>query len=150
MPGHLPRFDDPEPLGLRFFRLLIDGSIYFENLTLPRTFFGRSELKNVSFQNTDLTESSLCWNDFVDVDFTRCLLRRSDIRSSNFDRVRFASADLGATDMRRSWFRACIFDGALMENAVLTLQQGSNLTLSAEQRRQIDWRQDDGPEPDGG
>ena len=37
-----------------------------------------------------------------------------------------------------------------MEHTFLTFDQGSKLSLSLEQHGQIDWRDDDGPEPDGG
>jgi uncharacterized protein YjbI with pentapeptide repeats len=150
MPDHLPQWDDEVRLGMSFFRRLVDGGIDFRNLTLPRTFFGRSEMRNVSFENTDLSESNFCWNDFIKVDFTDSLLTRSDMRSSNFEEVRFVRADLRSVDMRRSWFANCIFDGALMEGAVLTRAQAVKMSLSREQREFIAWRNDDGPEPGGG
>ncbi len=37
-----------------------------------------------------------------------------------------------------------------MEHTILTFDQGSKLSLSLEQHGQIDWRDDDGPEPDSG
>ena len=60
------------------------------HLTIPRTFFGRSEIAHTSFANSDLSESTLCWNDFVDVDFTNACLAGADLRASNYERVRFA------------------------------------------------------------
>jgi hypothetical protein len=150
MPDHRPGFDDPQPLGMNFYRTLIDETLNFTSLTLPRTFFGRSEIRKTSFQNADLRESSLRWNDFLDVDFTGAELTGSDMRSSNFERVKFAGTDLNSADMRRSWFRKCAFDGALMRGTILTRHQGSTLTLSPQQQAVIDWRDDDGPEPEGG
>src|SRR4051794_26937893 len=41
-----------------------------DNLTIPRTFIRRSEISSISFKNTDLSESTLCWNDFIEVNFT--------------------------------------------------------------------------------
>jgi outer membrane immunogenic protein len=108
----MPRYDDGEPWGVSFFRTKVtDDSL--ANLTLPRTYFGRSEISRVSFRNTDFTESSLCWNDFVDVDFSATTLAQCDLRSSQFDRVKFIGADLRVADMRRSSFNACIFDDAI-------------------------------------
>jgi uncharacterized protein YjbI with pentapeptide repeats len=97
-----------------------------------------------------LTESHLCWNDFLDVDFSAAALVRCDLRSSEFDRVKFIAADLRATDMRGSWFNACIFDDAIMDGAVLTRAQASRMVLSEAQKVAIDWRDEDGPEPEGG
>jgi Pentapeptide repeats (8 copies) len=74
MPDHRPRYEDPEPLGVSFFRTVIEDE-KLANLTLPRTFFSRSEIRNVSFANTDFSESTLCWNDFIDVDFSKAILR---------------------------------------------------------------------------
>jgi hypothetical protein len=37
-----------------------------------------------------------------------------------------------------------------MEHTILTFDQGSKLSLSLERHGPIDWRDDDGPEPDGG
>jgi BTB/POZ domain-containing protein KCTD9 len=143
----MPRYDDGEPWGVSFFRTKVtDDSL--ANLTLPRTYFGRSEISRVSFRNTDFTESSLCWNDFVDVDFSATTLAQCDLRSSQFDRVKFIGADLRVADMRRSWFNACIFDDAIMDGAVLTRAQASRMAISETQRAAIDWRDEDGPEPD--
>src|SRR5262245_50280372 len=60
IPDHRPQHDDKAPLGVRFFRTWV-GEDDLENLTLPRTFFGRSEIGPASFKNTDLSESTLCW-----------------------------------------------------------------------------------------
>src|SRR5262245_527351 len=149
IPDRMPRYDDGEPWGVCFFRLIVTDKV-LSNLTLPRTYFGRSEISNVSFRNTDLTESNLCWNDFVNVDFSATTLARCDLRSSVFDRVKFIDADLRATDMRGSWFGACIFINAIMNGAVLTRAQASRMAISEAQKAAIDWRDEDGPEPDGG
>src|ERR1035438_7764265 len=69
IPDHRPQCDDEAPLGVSFFRTFV-GESALENLTLSRTFFGKSEVGPVSFKNTDLSESTLCWNDFNGVNFT--------------------------------------------------------------------------------
>src|SRR5437868_4480077 len=51
IPDHLPQPED-EPLGLGFFRTFIGDEADLSNLSMPRTFFGRSEIRNVSFRNT--------------------------------------------------------------------------------------------------
>src|ERR1700679_1165339 len=68
MPRHPPRYED-ETLGVGFFRTRLSDA-KLEGLTLPRTFFGRSEIHCVSFQSTDLSESTANWNNFTDVDFS--------------------------------------------------------------------------------
>src|SRR3954470_12120089 len=93
LPSKRPAYDDEEPLGVEFFRTQVSDA-KFENLTLPRTFFGRSEIKNVSFAGTDLSESTLCWNDFVLVDFSGCDLSRGDLRAALFNSVKFCESSL--------------------------------------------------------
>ncbi len=150
MPDHIPQPEDKAPLGLSFFRTLVGEGADLNNLTIPRTFFGRSEISNASFRNTDLTESNLRWNDFIDVDFTEATLARADLRASIYIRVKFIRTDLRGADMRRATFDECVFDGAVMDGAILTRRQGGRLPMSNEQKAVVDWRDDDGPEPSGG
>lgn len=149
MPERMPRDDDEVP-GVSFFRTFVGEHGDLSNLTLPRTFFGRSEINGALFCNTDLTESCLCWNNFTDVDFTGAVLARCDLRASNFTRTKFIRSDLRNADLRRSVFDGCLFDGALLDGAVMTTAQARNLPLSETQRRGIALTDDDGPEPDGG
>ena len=147
---HLPQPEDEEPLGLSFFRTFIGEGADLSNLSIPKTLFSRSEVSNVSFHNTDLSESNLCWNDFMDVDFTEAVLARADLRASIYTRVNFTRTDLCGADLRRSDFEKCVFDGAVMDGAVLTRKQGLRLSLSSKQKAVIDWRDEDGSEPSGG
>jgi uncharacterized protein YjbI with pentapeptide repeats len=149
IPSQMPRYDD-ETLGVSIFRMLLSAEVDLSNLTLPRTFFGRSELNGTVLRNTDLTESNLCWNDFNNVDFSHAVLTGADLRASNFEGVNFTAANLERADMRRSWFKNCRFDHALLKGAVVTHAQGKKLSLSEAQRASISWTGDDGPEPDGG
>jgi len=150
MPDHVPQPEDEEPLGLSFFRTFIGEGADLSNLSMPRTFFGRSEVSNASFRNTDLSESNLRWNNFIGVDFTEATLARADLRASTYTRVNFTGTDFRGADLRRADFEKCFFDGAVMDGAVLTRKQGSRLALSGVQRAAIDWRDGDGPEPSGG
>lgn len=102
LPDHRPQFDDESPR-VSFFRTWLGSGTPFglqasspedegggldehalENLNLPRTFFGRSEISYISFKNTDLSESTLCWNDFIEVNFTDADLSECDLRASIF------------------------------------------------------------------
>ena len=149
MPDHLPQFDDEEPLGVSFFRtFLSEGDL--ENLTLPRTFFGKSEIGPLSFKNTDLSDSNLCWNDFNEVSFESADLSGSDLRASIYNSVRFVRTNLKNADLRMSTFNSCNFTDAGMQGVKLTLEQGAVLNLSNEQRIVIDWQKSDGEEPPGG
>jgi uncharacterized protein YjbI with pentapeptide repeats len=154
LPPRMPQYDD-EVLAVSFFRTFVgpdnEGDTFdLANLTLPRTFFGRSEIRSTSFENSDLHESNLCWNDFVDVSFVRADLSRSDMRASIYERVRFNHAVLSFADLRRSTFDDCDFTDAIMVGAVLTRRQSGEVTLSSQQRAEIAWADDDGPEPSGG
>lgn len=149
MPDHRPQYDDLEPLGIRFFRTLVTNA-KLSNLTIPKTFFGRSKISKVSFENCDLSESTLCWNDFIEVDFSRSALTQSDLRASMYVKVLFDQADLRGVDLRLSSFEACSFVGANMTNALANLKQQVSLPLSAAQRAQMYWTADEGEEPGGG
>ena len=121
-----------------------------DNLTLPRTFFGRSEISSISFKNTDLSESTLCWNDVIEVNFTDADLSESDLRAAIFRRIAFVRTNLRNADLRRSTFEDCDFTAADMAGAKLTRKQGEGVHLSDEQRKVIDWQESDGDEPPGG
>jgi BTB/POZ domain-containing protein KCTD9 len=145
LPPSTPQYDDEE-LGVSFFKTgIADEDL--SNLTLPRTFFGRSSIENVVFRNTDLTESNLTWNDFITVDFSQADLSRADMRASLFKKISFLGTILRNSDLRGSHFEDCKFDGAQMQGAILTREQGAALRLSAAQRAEIDWREDVGPNP---
>jgi len=148
IPERRPRYDDEEPFGVHFFRTFVEGD--YSGLTLTRTFFGRSEIKGATFFNTDLRESTLCWNDFIEVDFRETDLSQSDLRASLFEDVSFVGANLQDADLRRSTFINCQFDRASMKGATLSRSQGLDLPLSAAQRAEIHWVDEDGDEPDGG
>jgi uncharacterized protein YjbI with pentapeptide repeats len=150
MPDRLPRHDDPEPLGVCFFRVFVGDSDNLGGLTLPRTFFGRSDINDASFRNTDLSESNLCWNDFADVDFTDATLAKSDLRCSKFVNVSFVAADLRGVDLRRSIFENCNFGRADLTGAIATGAQRQSLGLSEIQQQQVNWTDEEGDEPGGG
>jgi uncharacterized protein YjbI with pentapeptide repeats len=145
---HNPLRHDYEVRGVSFFRtMLTDAKL--EHLTLPRTFFGRSELRAVSFHDTDLSESVANWNDFIAVDFSRADLSRSDLRACLFERVHFVGAVLVGVDFRYCGFKHCDFTDADVTDARFTVKAGAALRLSDEQRSVIDWQSDDGEEPVG-
>ena len=144
LPARSPRYDD-EQLGVSFFRTqLTDAQL--EGLTLPRTFFGRSEIHGVSFRSTNLSQSTACWNDFVDVDFGDADLTGASI----FHRVNFRGAILRGADLRRTSFTGCTFADADVTSAKLSRSLLWFFRLSYAQRRSIDWQSDHGPEPEGG
>jgi uncharacterized protein YjbI with pentapeptide repeats len=148
LPARRPRHDKG-PLGVSFVRTNL-GAIDLENLSLPRTFFGKSEIGPMSFRNTDLSESKLCWCVFKGVDFTDCDLRDCDLRASRFIKVKFVRATLRNADLRRSSFEDCDFTDAELRGAKLTYLQGLRLVLSEGQKEVIDWRFTDGEVPEGG
>lgn len=149
IPDHRPQFDDEEPLGVNFFRTLVgDGDL--ENLTLPRTYFGRSEIGPLSFKNTDLSESSLCWNDFNKVNCTDADLSECDLRASHFSEMVFVRANLRNADLRHCTFEECDFTDAGMRGSKLTHEQGRQILLSNRQQEEIEWHESDGETPPGG
>lgn len=149
-PERMPRYDDEHPFGFMVFRTRLDDNLDLSDLSLPRTYFGRSEINRVCFRNTDLHESRLCWNDFLGTDFTEADLARSDMRSSVYKHVAFVNATLDGADLRLSCFVGCNFDGATMSGAALTRDQCPSLQPSEAQKLAVDWREENGPLPDGG
>ncbi|MDR3458528.1 MAG: pentapeptide repeat-containing protein [Verrucomicrobiae bacterium] len=147
-PYQRPRHDDEVP-GVSIFRTVLTKA-KLERLTLPRTFFGRSEIRATSFQDTDLSESTANWNDFIEVDFTGADLSGSDLRACVFERVRFRGANLTGVDFRCCGFKKCDFTDANLTDAKLTQKVGAALKLSEEQQSVVDWHGEDGEEPAGG
>jgi len=148
LPEQAPRYDDDQ-LGVSFFRTqLADARL--EGLTLPRTFFDRSEIRGVSFQGSDLSQSTACWNDFIDVDFGGVDLSGADLRASIFQRVNFRGAFLRGADLRRASFSGCTFTDADLTGAKLCRSLFWFFRLSSAQRRNVAWQSGPGPEPEGG
>lgn len=147
MPSH-----DDEELGFSFFRTREEDADY-SNLSLPRTYFGRSLLQRVSFANTDLSESRMCWNDFEECDFSRSDLSESDMRASNFKRCKFMGSVLRGADLRWSSFDDCDFTGADLTGAVAEKADFQGCVqdfLTDEQQAVMAWSEDAGPKPPGG
>jgi uncharacterized protein YjbI with pentapeptide repeats len=153
----MPSIYDEEPLGLSCFRSGLEDADR-SHLTMPRTFFGRSWLVRVSFADTDLSESCMCWNDFDDCDFTGADLSGCDMRASKFTGCKFVGAVLRGADLRRSYFKDCEFTGADLTGAVAEggiLYTRSGYTgvadfLTKKQQAVMTWTPDEGPEPPGG
>ena len=143
-----PRHGDTSP-GVSFFRTMI-ADAKLERLTLPRTFISRSEFRATSFKDTDLSGSTVNWNDFIDVNFTSTDLSGSDLRACVFNGVKFKKANLTGVDFRYCGFTKCDFTGADLTDARLTQKTGRSIRLSPEQQSVIDWQADDGDEPEGG
>ncbi|HEY9713800.1 MAG TPA: pentapeptide repeat-containing protein [Chroococcales cyanobacterium] len=148
VPIKMPRFDDEE-LGFQFFKEFAEH-LNLDNLSLPKTYVGRSELKLITFINTDLSSSSMCWNDFIACDFSDADLSNSDLRFAIFAGCKFDGAHLSGTDLRGSTFVTCSFGGATMNNATVETDNALRADLSEDQIKAITWAPDAGPEPDGG
>jgi len=149
LPKHPPRYDDEEQPGVSFFHTQL-ADLELDLLTLPRTFFNRSEIRSVSFRDTDLSESTANWNDFKKVDFSKADLSRCDLRGCEFERVKFISASLRGADIRHSTFHDCDFTAADVHGLKLTKAAAASLKFSKEQLDVIAWQLDEGEEPEGG
>ncbi len=86
----------------------------------------------------------------ADVDFTDANLEECDMRRCTFENVRFVQANLSGADLRMSSFENCDFTGANMAGAKMRRSQAKGISLSEQQRQQIDWKRRDGKEPPGG
>jgi BTB/POZ domain-containing protein KCTD9 len=152
VPPQIPNHDD-DKLGFSFFRTSVEEDD-FSDCTLPRTFVGRSELTDVSFRNTDLSESRMCWNEFNGCNFSKADLSGCDMRASKFVRCKFDGADLRGVDLRRSSFEDSSFKGANLKGAIMdndsAADWGADKHLSKAQVASIVWHDDPGKEPEGG
>lgn len=148
-PQSMPKYSDENPTGIDFYSMPIENE-NLANLDLERTFFYKSEINTCNFENSKLKDSHLCWNDFYHTNFTGADLSGSDLRASIFEDVRFIRTNLAYADLRQSDFENCYFDSANMKGAKLTLVQKADLNLSEKQINEIDWRNDEGAEPEGG
>jgi len=151
----MPSETDGE-LGLRFFRTNVHNA-QFDYLTIPRTYFGRSEIKSTTFEHSDLVESRMCWNDWQYCHFAGADLSGCDLRRSHFEYCYFNGANLKGADLRGACFDRCSFSNAVMKGVKLGKQFGflsglkaKALKLSPEQAREIDWVSSAGEEPAGG
>ncbi|MCG8317752.1 MAG: pentapeptide repeat-containing protein [Pseudomonadales bacterium] len=149
LPEAVPKYDDEDPCGFSVFRMGLEGKD-LSDLDMRRTFFAKSEVSDGNFTNTDLSESNLCWNDFISVNFNGAKLSNSDLRASIYDRVNFSNCDLSGSDLRQSDFTNCQFSGANMVGAKLTRNSTLKLTLSAEQMAEVNWQDSEGEAPGGG
>jgi BTB/POZ domain-containing protein KCTD9 len=148
----MPSIDDEEPLGFTYYKYRLEDADN-SNLTLPRTFFGRSRFARVTFANTDLSESRMCWNEFDRCDFSGADLSGCDMRSSIFKKCKFVGAVLRGADLRRSSFKKCDFTGAVLAGAIAEDEDAIGCVqdyLTDEQQAVMVWVPDSGPEPPGG
>jgi uncharacterized protein YjbI with pentapeptide repeats len=151
LPTKPPAYDD-EILGVEFFRTWLNGKegADFQNLTLTRTYFSRSQISDISFFNTDLSESVANWNDFEDVDFSSADMSRFDLRACRVLRTKFVGALLKDADLRCCYFEQCDFSNADLTGAKILREMSIMLNLSAGQNAVVDWQDEDGEEPAGG
>jgi uncharacterized protein YjbI with pentapeptide repeats len=148
----MPSVADEGPLGFYYYKCRLEDANN-SNLMLPLTFFGRSRFVRVSFANTDLSESRMCWNDFEDCDFSGADLSRCDMRSSIFKGYKFVGAILRGADLRGSPFVKCDFTGAEMAGAIAEDDDAINCVqdyLTDEQQAVMASSPESGPEPPGG
>jgi BTB/POZ domain-containing protein KCTD9 len=151
IPAKMPSMEDEE-IGFSVFRSRYEDTD-LSKLSLPRTFFGRSLLERVSFTNSDLSHSVLCWTDFVDCDFSAADLSRCDLRASNFERCKFRGTNLSGSDLCGSSFDGCDFTGADLSDASAHdpgTPNGIRTLLDEKQRSEIFWSEDKGEDPSGG
>jgi uncharacterized protein YjbI with pentapeptide repeats len=153
-----PRHDDEEPHP-SIFRLRLED-VSLTDLTLRGLYVGRSELKGVSFQNSDLQVSTFNWSDLVECEFSDADLAGADLRACRFVRCDFRGANLSRADLRLSAFDDCTFESATTVGTRLYrrprllgfVKTGADQTgvhLTDQQRRDAEWCAD-APEPGGG
>lgn len=124
---------------LSFFRTEVIGE-EFSRLTMPRTFFARTGIASTLFRDTDLQGSFMCWNDWLDCDFSKANLAQADMRCCQFMYCDFTETDLTTADLRNSDFVHCDFTNAQMSNACLTPDQMQTISLSELQKSMINWK----------
>ena len=149
LPETMPSHDDEGPLGVSFFRSLLQSGD-LSNMTLPRTYFGRSEIRHIAFRNCDLSESRACWNDFLFVNFSGAILTGMDFRASILKSVNFEAADLTNADFRHCDLEKCKFGRAIMSGVKMPDRFKSAFKWTKRQLNDIEWCLNAGEEPPGG
>jgi len=139
--------DDDEYVSesLDYFRTACWGR-HWNCLTLPRSYFAKTDLERCSFRNTDLSGSRIVVNDIVDCDFREADLTGACL-ASLFVECDFSAATLNGADLRRSTFIDCTFAGASMQGTKLLQEDREALPLSSLQFVDVEWSDDSGPEP---
>ena len=87
LPTAPPKNDD-SLMGLSFYRTRMEDENEnepFEGLTIPRTFISRTVIDVFSFSGSDLTESTVNWNNIEDTSFMNCILQCCDLRANSFE-----------------------------------------------------------------
>jgi len=118
-------------------------------LTIPRCFFARSLLKQVTFHNTDLNESWLCWNNFEYCNFSEARLARCDMRCSYWLNCCFDGTDLTGADLRGSDFVNCTFEGTVFKDTLVLPGDKLIAALSEGQKTGIVLKRQGGQPHDG-
>ena len=131
--------EDTEEEDFTFFRTFLREA-NLSRMTLPRTYFGRTGFELVSFLDSDLKQSYMCENDWLDCDFTAADLSETDMSSSLYYGCRFKRAILNDADLREAEFVDCDFTEAEMRGAVLSHEQADIFLWSERQRAAIDWQ----------
>lgn len=151
--SEMPNHDDEDPIGVSFFKTGLEDAD-LSSLSLPRTFFGRSLFARVSFENTLLSDSRMCWTDFDECDFTGADLSGCDVRASNFEGCSFDNATLAGADLRSARFIGCSFIEGDLSHAIVDRQTAAESSFEDEltdgQRSSIHWVASPGEEPPGG
>jgi uncharacterized protein YjbI with pentapeptide repeats len=81
----------------------------------------------------------VCWNDFVNCDFTGGNLSGADLRASVFKKCRFDAANLDGAELRGASFLKCTFSEASLKSAKLTYFQRLRVRLNEMQRPEVAW-----------
>lgn len=123
---------------LTFFRTYI-RDLDFSCLTMPNSFFGRTQIDAFNFRNTDLSGSYMQENDWLDCDFTSANLSKCSLIAL-FYNCNFNGADLRGADLRDGGFYNCDFTNAILADACLRPEQAQDLPLSELQRLVINWQ----------
>ena len=148
LPDHRPRYDDEGPLGVNFFRTSVrDGDI--ENMTLPRTFFGRSDIGPLSFK-TRIVRIYAVLERFQQGGLHGCQSLQKRPPCLAVLQGAFRQNRSPKCRLRQLTFAECDFTDAEMRGARLTHRQGRVIVLSTQQREAIDWQESDGSPPGGG
>jgi uncharacterized protein YjbI with pentapeptide repeats len=92
----------------------------------------------------------MCWDDFIECDFSGADLTGCDMRASIFKDCKFRGARLCNADLRQSSFEGCDLTGAQMAGAKITHAQWRVMIFSDDQEKVIDWHHGDGEMPPGG
>jgi len=112
---------------------------HFTSLTLDGIEIIGCTFETSSFRNSDLTSAKVNRSDFIDVDFSRTILKEANLRKSSFGLCLFNRSDLSGADLTGCRLQECDFGSAKLIGAKIDIRMKDELALTDLQQATVCW-----------